>query len=270
MSDYQSMIRFVERFHDRFKRFCNPLVHHFGINEFIYQKQTISGKLIGINYHLDRVNHYFSEGLYLLDPATTHPDNHQEGIVLIHDIEEKSAKSLVEKSKTEFGVHFSLALNNKTSDGMEFYIFGLTSSDFSQKMKLYNEISLLRLFIKRFKEEFGSLILKLNEYSVDMIKLKGALFQKSFNLYPKPIERLQFLEHIGLEMPKSLTPKEIEIVKHVVNGLSASKIADLLSISPRTVEHHLERIKDKFDCLTKAELIQKIRQIDEAGCLALF
>lgn len=59
------------------------------------------------------------------------------------------------------------------------------------------------------------------------------------------------------------------VVKQLIKGFFASKIADQLYLSPRTVEHHLERIKDKYDCMTKAELIQKVQKLDSYGYLTL-
>jgi len=246
-------------------------VHHFGVSEFGYKKQRTSGETISINFHLDWINYYFSEGLYLSDPTITHPDNHQESILFIQDIEDKPTSTLLEQAKLKFGVHYSMVLVYKIPDGVEFYVFGLTSSKLAQKMKLYNEIPLIRAFIRQFKEKFNSYILRLDDQPLDMLKLKGSSFLKpNFNPYPQSVERVEFLEQIGIEVPKSLTPKETQIVRLLVKGLSAPKIADHLLISPRTVEHHLERIRDKLNCMTKSELIQKIQQFDLCGSLNLF
>ncbi len=103
-----------------------------------------------------------------------------------------------------------------------------------------------------------------------MATLKGAAYQKlPFELFPQHVDRENFLEKLGLDIPKSLTQKELNVLKHLVSGKSASKIADQLLISSRTVEHLLERIKDKLDCSNKAELIQKIHNLDSFGYLNL-
>ncbi|RDI37580.1 PAS and helix-turn-helix domain-containing protein [Aquicella lusitana] len=54
-----------------------------------------------------------------------------------------------------------------------------------------------------------------------------------------------------------LSSRENEILRHAVRGKSARMIAELLKISKRTVEQHLENIKTKMEVSSKAELIEK-------------
>lgn len=269
MTEPHEMLSFIEKFHSRIKKFCEPLVHHFGVNEFVYAQETTSGQSKSISLNLDWVNYYYSEKLYLINPLHTHPDNHREGLILINMLENESVKNFLDQAKTKFSVHLGFCICNKISDGTEFFVFGLTSSKSIQIMRFFNETILIRAFIKRFKEEFSSKILDLNEYCLDMNHLKGSSYQKlHFDLFPPVTKKEEFLENIGLEIPVSLTLKEIEVVKYLLKGLSAPKIADNLFISSRTVEHHLERIKDKLDCTSKAELIQKIQSFDSFGLLS--
>lgn len=53
-----------------------------------------------------------------------------------------------------------------------------------------------------------------------------------------------------------LTPREREVLEHVVNGLHAKEIASALGISPRTVEVHKMRIMEKLDVRNIAELVR--------------
>lgn len=56
----------------------------------------------------------------------------------------------------------------------------------------------------------------------------------------------------------SLTIREMEIVTHLVKGLSYKEIADVLCISPRTVETHVYRIFKKCSVSNKIGLTNKI------------
>lgn len=55
-----------------------------------------------------------------------------------------------------------------------------------------------------------------------------------------------------------LTKRQKEIVSHMIRGKTAKEIANLLNLSSRTVEHHIENIKLKTDSDSRSELIDKM------------
>lgn len=52
-----------------------------------------------------------------------------------------------------------------------------------------------------------------------------------------------------------LSSRECEVLSYLACGSTAKQIGLLLGISRRTVEHHIENIKLKTCCASKAELI---------------
>lgn len=52
-----------------------------------------------------------------------------------------------------------------------------------------------------------------------------------------------------------LTPREIEVVRLVMEGLSNRAIALVLDISPWTVATHLRRVYNKLDVNSRAEMV---------------
>lgn len=54
-----------------------------------------------------------------------------------------------------------------------------------------------------------------------------------------------------------LTESQSKCLFFLLRGKSAKEIAKLLGLSARTVEHYIEAIKIKMDCLTKSQLIEK-------------
>lgn len=61
---------------------------------------------------------------------------------------------------------------------------------------------------------------------------------------------------------ESLTPKEREIAKLIVQGLMNREIADRLSVAVRTVEVHRARVMEKMDAVNIAELVGKMRALE--------
>lgn len=56
----------------------------------------------------------------------------------------------------------------------------------------------------------------------------------------------------------NLTKRQKECAYWLGRGYTQKQIARTLKISPRTVEHYLEAIKDKLNCNNRPELIEKI------------
>ncbi len=54
-----------------------------------------------------------------------------------------------------------------------------------------------------------------------------------------------------------LSAREMECLFYLLRGQAVKAIAQVLQLSSRTVESYFERIKYKFHCLSKAELIEK-------------
>lgn len=55
-----------------------------------------------------------------------------------------------------------------------------------------------------------------------------------------------------------LTLREVEVLKYVILGYTAKRIALKLNISFRTVETYIANLKFKLRCNTKAEIIERV------------
>ncbi|MDT4916185.1 MAG: hypothetical protein QOH89_885, partial [Pseudonocardiales bacterium] len=77
---------------------------------------------------------------------------------------------------------------------------------------------------------------------------------------PGWVERVEDeLARIGFRppAPAELTATELKIIDMVATGISAKDVAEVLYLSPRTVEGHLARIYRKIGVRSRAELIAK-------------
>ncbi|MDA9832101.1 helix-turn-helix transcriptional regulator [Gammaproteobacteria bacterium] len=59
-----------------------------------------------------------------------------------------------------------------------------------------------------------------------------------------------------------LTGRELQCIMGFLDGQTIKAVALSLSLSPRTVEFYLKRIKDRFGCRTKVDLLNVISQFD--------
>jgi DNA-binding NarL/FixJ family response regulator len=56
---------------------------------------------------------------------------------------------------------------------------------------------------------------------------------------------------------RGLTAREVEVLGLLTEGLAQPEIADLLSISPKTVGAHIEHILKKLDCHSRAQAVAR-------------
>jgi DNA-binding CsgD family transcriptional regulator len=68
----------------------------------------------------------------------------------------------------------------------------------------------------------------------------------------KKAERVYLGEYFGNEY---FTLREYEVFQHLLVGKSAKQIAKDMSISPKTIEYYIDRIKKKLQCNYKKDII---------------
>jgi DNA-binding NarL/FixJ family response regulator len=81
---------------------------------------------------------------------------------------------------------------------------------------------------------------------------------RTLKLLRNPID----LKSIAEQEQVSLTNREAEVLEQLSNGLSYTKIADNLFLSPSTVRKHIENIYAKLQVHSKLEAIQKAKRIN--------
>jgi DNA-binding CsgD family transcriptional regulator len=254
-------------FHDKIKRFSAPLVDYFGVSHFYFYRITNEGFYTGVGLNPEFGDYFFSENLPIITPFYRHPDNFESGIIFHKAIKDKKWENVLQIAEDKFKINFCCQLINKTNNGIEVFDFALNSPNPVQHMTFINELPLVKLFIDRFLKEFNPFSI-LENNQIDIAQIIGPSFQKiSPFVLSKKSQRDQFLEKMKIEVPGSLTKKEITIIEHLIKGFSASQIANAMILSKRTIEHHLERIKDKFFCHSKSDLIEKVMELKSINCL---
>ena len=64
---------------------------------------------------------------------------------------------------------------------------------------------------------------------------------------------------MGPIMPiESLTPREVAVLKLIVEGATSREAGDALGISPRTIEFHRANIMQKFSARNVADLMRRV------------
>lgn len=93
----------------------------------------------------------------------------------------------------------------------------------------------------------------------DLVEACRTVMRGESFLYPKAVRTLirEYLEQVGRgeTAPQDpLTPRELQVVKLIAEGLSSDQIAETLVISRKTVDHHRANILGKLEMRSVAEV----------------
>lgn len=269
MSRYRDMIECgTVRHSNRVKKFCDPLFECFNLNQFYYVKITDNGSMYSLDSHLPFIDYWASEKWKLSYPFYRHPRFIKEDVNVITDTNDPNLKGMISSLKELFNFQSWLRIVNRVSDGIEEFGFSSPSASTMQIAMMQREVPLFQLFLKNFKKENTVVFSKLEDHQIDIANMVGLDFYKDdLPVIPRSEAINKLLRSFGRE--ESLLKSDLLMLKFLLDGLSAGHIAVQVSLSKRTIEHRMERLKEKLGCHSKAELIQKARDLEHLGALYL-
>lgn len=272
MSSYLKMIQSVTtKYHDRIKNETSSFCEYFHLAQFWYNKIDDRGSLASFSNFPEWTEYFGHEKLYEKCPMLRHSKYLQEGVKIFstdNDVESMVNNSIISRfynGKANYHLNTWVVFVNKTKDGSEQFGFFVKKPALSL---FFNESQLVRLFMKKIKENMTFVFSKLEDNQINLLDVLGSSFFAGASLgVSQDSERQTLLKKIGGEWQACLTPQEMRVIELVLQGYSASAIAPQVFLAKRTVDHYLERIKEKLDCHSKTELIQKAREMEELGFL---
>lgn len=266
MDHFSELIKFNLQNNNHLKKFCEPIYHHFNVKHFWYYSITPDGHYTCLGSHMGWTEYYFSEKLYIHNPFFRSPDNFSTGIHFIRKEENQSYHQSIDAGNKQFNLNLSLLLLEKNKNGVQGYGFASSSHVKYFEELCMNELPLLKLFIERFKENFGSQIRKIEEEPVNISTLIGPSFYKNQTTSSSLIiNKNDFLKDLKFPNVNLLSKREISVLEYVCKGYSASQIASHLFLSKRTIEHYIDNIKNKLNCYSKLELMQFAQELSHLG-----
>jgi DNA-binding CsgD family transcriptional regulator len=120
---------------------------------------------------------------------------------------------------------------------------------------LLTNLELIHKFNKYFLHETEADIQRMMAQDFNLKKNKGNLFTEDDK--NNPLFRSNQNVNSFFQSISRLTPREEECLQLFQQGYSAQASAAILGISRRTVEHHINHIKEKYKCYSKWELLNK-------------
>lgn len=269
MSSYEEMTKSLShRFNDQINKSCQKLFNDYGLIQFYYCKITNDGFLVNIDSDAAWAEYICDTKLYRSYPYFCHPKYIQGGVSLIKESQDKVLQETIHAGKENFNYELWYRCVVKTAQGIEEFGFSSNSSSEQQIFQLFNSQSTLNSFLSYFKKENKAIFSSIDDHRIDVGQLIGTSFSSNRGISKQKTPFMDTLcQSIGSDCYNRLTSREKEVLKLAIHGYPASKIALQVFLSRRTVEHYIEKIKEKLFCNSKAELIEKAKQFECLGML---
>lgn len=246
----------------KIKKTCAPLKDGLGFDAFYYSSHDLDGNFYQVTNTPEIAEFCFSTGLYKSHPYIKNPKFFSSGFVLPNSIDDIAYQKITERVKNKFQVDQIHMIVHKSEEKLELYGFSTTQMNLNLSNSFVNNLFLFKKFISYFHEEAQSIIKSARDNQVNIVSECGDSyhsFDNNRDMYGSTINIEAFLSGMNknqrmLALIKTLSNRERDCIKWLLKGRSASKIAKILHLSPRTVEFYLEQVKNKLGCSSKQEL----------------
>jgi DNA-binding CsgD family transcriptional regulator len=224
-----------------------PLKEFFGLTSFVYQKNFNDGSEIRLSNQPEWICFFYEKELYKDSLFERHPSEFTKARILWSGL--STHNSILDKARS-FNIDHGITFVEPCEDGCEFFFIGTEVKNHGVMSKYLAHLDLLGRFLDYFREKAKPLITKAMSQRV--------IIPDKFDNRPKillqpEINRTKFLQSLN---PIEFTPRELDCMHLLTKGYTQKMIAKELAISPRTVETHLNHVKDKTATTSKGELIK--------------
>lgn len=169
-------------------------------------------------------------------------------------------KQLIHHAKSYFNLTYFIDFVERHTGYFDLYCFA-AATDNSNILNFYmNNIELFENFKSHFKETAAPLIKLAEENTIILSEDMSPPFYGFDDIDDKNINKKNSTQNnkyylTGKYKAVHLSKRQIDCISYLAHGFTIKEIANKMSLSPKTVEHHLENIKSKFDCYRKSQII---------------
>lgn len=244
------------------KQHTKPLSKQ-GIEHFSMIRSFDDGRFVNLSNIDGWIDYYYQQRLYLSSCFENHPSKYSSQIYLWQD---KLKGNVVKDAKKHFDSSNGVTIIDRRFNYTSFYFFSSTPEKTDLDNFYINNLNYLHEFIHQFNQTASELIASCvsNErhyiydaFYVDNPLPNNALSGDASLLNKNELRELKKSTSCTQDLPK-ITPKESECLSWLLKGLSVKEIANKKSMSPRTVEHHINSLKTKFGCRSSLGLISTL------------
>ena len=218
---------------------CEPLLREYGINYFDYARFYKDGTYIGFFSENKYPQYFFHDAAFIDEPPVVLTSG-------AHLWDSYIPEQFLEVAKEDFNHAYGITLCRDCENYKEIFNYAVGKEN-RKILSLYlNDIGILYRFRHEFVDKMEKNILRFEKKPIRILENQSEIIQLN----------------TSLDLVSRLTNRELDCLMLLKEGLTSKLIARRLNISHRTVEKHIDSIRMKWGCKTRAEVVGKLREWD--------
>ena len=253
------------------KEICKPL-EKLGITYFAHVQFTRKDKFSAIANSPEYFKFYFENGYYDYDVHANTPLDSQRYVLWDHMAKFGKTNEMF-KIAFDFGLCHTITIIQKEEKVDNYYHFSTNRDDESMNDFYVQHIDLLEKFIRYYQEKVLLCDRIGRAYDLHCVKgqqqsqstidynLPEHLSNNDIKFYLCEIEQANHKAEFS-ETIFQLSRREHQCAFLLLQGKTSKEIAEVLHISPRTVEVYFERLKSRFGSKNKIHLARHLMEAE--------
>lgn len=239
---------------------CKPL-RKLGITSFSYTRVYEDGTFMDLSDNCKMLDFfYYKSDLYKYYTPDVNPSIIGDGFFLLKSLGENKCTEVM---REELDIDNVMVFVNKHRKFYEVFNFASCKGNDSIVSLYFHNSATLKDFTFYFRDKAFNLI---KEFEKDKIIRQQLIIDNKYNNYNISINILENLSidrfYIGDKYNSEyLTYKEAVCIYWCSEGKSVKEIADILSMSEKIVQDHLEKSKLKLKAFKQTDLIRKATEL---------
>lgn len=218
------------------KEICSPYFTQLGLDHFNYIHRDNNGNVSYLCSNPAWLEHYLKKSYPKIGAFEQKTELSQYKYILWNGLDRNDP--ILIDSKNMIGVEYGITIIKAESDGVGFYNLGTKSSNSSIVNAYVNNIDKYENFILEFQENAAAMLVRAKQLKMHINSDDSTKSNKSGYRFGN----------------LHLTEREFECINYLALGKTAEEISIILSISKRTVETHIQNIKNKLNCYSQFRL----------------
>ena len=227
---------------------CRPFFNKSGLNAFSYSRVFKDASRCELWSDAAAFQHTFHKARHIVGAYTPQYFQKNERYSFLekkietypHDLRDRYIDQLADQCKYfNHGNCFSII--NHQDQFCEYFLFYSSTKDKAAINFYLNHLDELEAFCKYFLQAAKHLISEADKYRI-----------------PTPIPYAKAERSEQETFAERMTSREKDVARLLITGATIKDVGIALSISPRTVESHVENMKSKFGCSRKSILVKQL------------